>query len=348
MKKIHILKKNFLLLTAMLIISASCLLTGCNSNNQPETKSAFQFLDLGDGTCMIGGIDRTVSNDTEIVIPATSDKGAPVSCIGSKAFENDTSITSVVIPDGVDSISYDAFAGCTALKTVTLPSSLKTISESAFNGCIALDNLVLPSELFEIGAKAFYGCTSLTSLVIPQNVAYIEENAFTNCSGLTSISVTEGNERYYSVDNCLIAKDGIYSSLILGCKTSVIPSDGSVTDIGSYAFTGSSITTISIPSSVTYIGSGAFSGCASLASVTIPDTVTSIGYAAFYGCEKLERIDIPGAIESIGNMAFADCYELTDVYFDNTKSKWEYISDYPFENVTCTVHCSDGNIQVEP
>ena len=59
--------------------------------------------------------------------------------------------------------------------------------------------------------------------------------------------------------------------MIAGCKNSAIPSDGSVTSIGDYAFKGCTrLTSITIPNSVTSIGSRAFSGCSSLTSITLP------------------------------------------------------------------------------
>ena len=77
----------------------------------------------------------------------------------------------------------------------------------------------------------------------------------------------------------------------------MIPSDGSVTSIGAYAFYGcSGLTSITIPSSVTSIGNSAFYNCSGLTSITIPYRVTSIGVYAFYGCSglatvKFERTD---------------------------------------------------------
>ena len=71
----------------------------------------------------------------------------------------------------------------------------------------------------------------------------------------------------------------------------MIPTDGSVTGIGSDAFAYcSSLTTITIPDSVTSIGEYAFDGCSSLTTITIPDSVTSIGSYAFDGCSKLASV----------------------------------------------------------
>ena len=62
--------------------------------------------------------------------------------------------------------------------------------------------------------------------------------------------------------------------LVLGCKSSVIPADGSVTSIGYRAFSGcSGLTSIEIPNSVTSISSYAFEGCSSLTSIEFTGTI---------------------------------------------------------------------------
>ena len=46
---------------------------------------------------------------------------------------SETSVTELIIPDGVTEIGKYAFQGCTQLASVSLPESLKTIGESAFD-----------------------------------------------------------------------------------------------------------------------------------------------------------------------------------------------------------------------
>ena len=166
-------------------------------------------------------------------------------------------------------------------------------------------------------------------------VTSIGKYVFQNCSGLESISVLSGNTKYHSNGNCLIETET--KTLISGCKNSIIPSDGSVTSIGEYAFFGcdsltsvtipdsvtsiggyafaicSSLTSVTIPDSVTYIGDVAFCDCSSLTSVTIPDSVTSIGEYTFNGCSNLTSVTIGNSVTSIGGSAFADCSSLTSV-----------------------------------
>ena len=175
----------------------------------------------------------------------------------------------------------------------------------------------------------------------------IGDSAFEYCSGLTSITVDINNPVYHSVDNCIIETSS--ETLILGCKTSLIPSDGtvtaigerafayciylnsieipnSVTSIGDSAFEGcSSLTSVVIPDSVTTIGDYAFSSCKSLTSIEIPDRVTSIGEGLFSGCSSLTSIEIPDSVTSIGNYAFSGCSSL-EVYYKGTQNEWNEIN----------------------
>ena len=86
-----------------------------------------------------------------------------------------------------------------------------------------------------------------------------------------------------------------------------------VTSIGSYAFLGTGLNSITIPSGVSIINIGTFTNCINLASITIPDGVTSIGVGAFRYCTNLTSMTIPDNVTSIGQYAFSDCTGLTSV-----------------------------------
>ena len=79
-----------------------------------------------------------------------------------------------------------------------------------------------------------------------------------------------------------------------------------VTSIGKHAFSGFSLTEITIPDSVAIIGEYAFYGCTSLTEITSPDSVTSIGDCSFWGCTSLTEITLPDSVTYIGYKAFLD------------------------------------------
>ena len=56
---------------------------------------------------------------------------AGIRVIGSRAFENCTRLTKVVLPEGVEELASNAFAECKGIKEFYLPASLKTIDRTA-------------------------------------------------------------------------------------------------------------------------------------------------------------------------------------------------------------------------
>lgn len=83
----------------------------------------------------------------------------------------------------------------------------------------------------------------------------------------------------------------------------IIPDD--VTVIGSYAFQGTLIGSVSFSPRLNRIGSHAFSYCTSLTgTLTLPETLTYIGDNAFYSCSFTGELHLPNSLEYIDHSAF--------------------------------------------
>lgn len=195
-----------------------------------------------------------------------------------------------------------AFYGCPALTTLELPESIESIGYAAFYGCSALKKLVIPNNVKSIEGSAFYGCSSLTELIIPDNVQYLDEWAFGDCSSLTSLHLGKNLE---SIGYCAFSGCNALPEL-------TIPDN--VQYLGEWAFANcSSLTSLHLSSSIDTIRYYVFGGCNALTELTIPDNVKSIGGSAFRNCNVLKALHLGSELETIGDFAFGYCNELTDL-----------------------------------
>lgn len=105
------------------------------------------------------------------------------------AFQNQTKLVYITIPDSVTSISYRAFYGCRSLQSITIPDSVTSIGTQAFDDCTSLESIIIPDSVTEIGTMAFWGCSGLTSVTMGNGVTEIGALAFTGCTNLTTINV---------------------------------------------------------------------------------------------------------------------------------------------------------------
>jgi hypothetical protein len=91
-----------------------------------------------------------------------------------------------------------------------------------------------------------------------------------------------------------------------------------VTNIGIYAFSATTLSSVTIPNSVTSIGRGAFDYFTNLTSVKIPDSVSSIGGDAFYGCTSLTSVYFQGNAPSAASSLFLYDNHVTAYYLPGT------------------------------
>ena len=103
-----------------------------------------------------------------------------------------SSVTNLVISDGVKSIGEFAFFRCSSLMSVTIPDSITSIGDRAFGDCWSLKSVTIPKSVKSIGNRAFEGCSSLKCVTIPNSVTSVGNGAFSECGELT-IFTDKGN-----------------------------------------------------------------------------------------------------------------------------------------------------------
>ncbi len=80
------------------------------------------------------------SGISSLTIPST------VKSIGSSAIEDCTSLSSLILSEGLESIGGSAFEGCSGLKTLTIPSTVKSILLNAIKNCTNLTEVYCLAE----------------------------------------------------------------------------------------------------------------------------------------------------------------------------------------------------------
>ena len=101
-----------------------------------------------------------------------------VTTFGSLAFVNCSSLSSVTLANGTNTIPTMCFQYCSSIKSISLPNSIITISNYAFYNCSSLTgHITLPSSLVTLGDGAFYN-TNLSSVTLPSNLATIGSDVF--------------------------------------------------------------------------------------------------------------------------------------------------------------------------
>ncbi|MCM1112448.1 MAG: leucine-rich repeat domain-containing protein [Muribaculum sp.] len=101
-----------------------------------------------------------------------------VTVIGEGAFQNNTSVEKVILPDSVEQIKAYAFWGCDNLKSVTLGKGLTAVGDFSFTNCGGLQTMTIPNTVRSIGIQAFASCTKLEDITIPAEVTSIKDDAF--------------------------------------------------------------------------------------------------------------------------------------------------------------------------
>ncbi|MCI8527953.1 MAG: leucine-rich repeat domain-containing protein [Lachnospiraceae bacterium] len=171
--------------------------------------------------------------------------------IGEFSFAR-SSLTALLVPDGVEKIDYGAFYHCDLLEHVTLPDTIMSVEPKAFSytpwvenflsgntgegdflieGGVLIayrgnfSNVTIPDGVRVIAAEVFQGHTEIKSVSFPDSLRVIGEGAFEGCNQLKQINFGQGVEEI---------KDRAFSGISTLLSELSIP--GTVKKLGLQAF----------------------------------------------------------------------------------------------------------------
>ena len=180
------------------------------------------------------------STITKVVVPEGIEK------IGAYAFANLTGLEEIVLPSTLQSIEYGAFYGCSALKTITFSgeNNLQIINQNAFHSC-NLQGTVDLSAACVISDYAFAGNQELEGVTTGDGLLSIGEYAFAGCKKLETVTVTAAKVKYgpYAFTGCKSLKEFYVNAAVLPegmfyeCdEMTTVKIGPDVNDIGEFAF----------------------------------------------------------------------------------------------------------------
>lgn len=251
-----------------------------------------------------------------------------------------TSLTSIELNEGLDSILDYALCSNTSLTEITIPStvnyigsavlfydnSLESINVASGNSAYTSDNgyllsadktqliasiprsgeLTIPSPVETIGAYVFYG-QPITKLSLPNTMRTIDEAAFYFCSKLTDVDWGSGIE---TIDTFAFQRCTSLTKVNLPSTIRTIGLQAFFYDTG--------IKEITLPEGIVRLGAASFNGCTGVSEITVPGSLRVIEPAAFYECTALKNVILSEGLQETGQMMFAYCSALDSVAFPST------------------------------
>ena len=243
------------------------------------------------------------------------------------------------IPISVKSICYSAFLLCTSLTDVIIANGVTSIGHEAFSYCTSLTSVTIPDSVTSIGHYAFSDCESLKDIYYTGTQD--EWNNITIGDGninLTNATIHYNFETEPSNKQTGSCGDNVTYSLDTETGVLTISGTGKMKDYSgedSPFYQNSNIKSVIIENGVTSIGNLAFSSCNSLIEVSLPSSIISLGVSAFSGCENLMSISIPANVADIQSIAFAGCKKLTSIEVDSNNENYSSINGVLFDkNIT--------------
>ncbi|MBR5957139.1 MAG: leucine-rich repeat domain-containing protein, partial [Salinivirgaceae bacterium] len=210
---------------------------------------------------------------------------------------------------------------------------------SAFYNCSNLSALLIPNSVAVIGSQAFYYNLTLFCAAQRKPDGWADDWQ-SDCIvswGFSEIPLY-GYADKDDVNKTLTitSYNGTETEVTIPATLKIGDDDYAVTAIGDNAFAGKSIDKVSFAAScqIITIGEYAFSGC-SMTSITLPESLITIGDFAFSGCSSLTTLTIPKNVaELYPYYTLSYCSSLQEIIVDAGNTKFSSDGGVLYEGTT--------------
>ena len=280
-----------------------------------------------DGSASYCDVDGVLFNAdaTELILYPAAKEGtfqvpASVVKISDRAFQNASGLTAITFADGsaLKSIGNNAFEGCSVITSITLPEGVETIGDAAFKKCTSLETLTLSKSLRNFNGAMIEYCSSVKAIYVEgESDCFFSDNGVLYSADKTELIIypakREG-ESYTVLASAVVIEDrAFYGNSIL---TTVTLPEG-LKEIGEYAFGMTSLTSVSIPGTVELIDSWAFTNSYDIEELSFAQDGTEklvVNRYAFQGIAD-ESVKLPARLAYLGNYAFSHAENLAEIEF---------------------------------
>ena len=263
--------------------------------------------------------------------------------INDELFNGCSNLTSIILPDMLNSIGCLSFNECSSLSTITIPNVVESIGDMAFNGCTSLKYILCTNTTPPTLGISPFDNTNNCVIYVPEEsiddyitawpeyaerIEKIPGAIATDISNKTLMKIARANK--------WVNANATGMTILDIEKITKIPEDILLIDQLSYfnefekfinvktieesAFHNcTKLYSIILPESLTVIDNNAFNNCVELVRIKIPKNVTVLENNIFFGCVKLETVIIETQnINKIEKQLFDSCVSLTSVTMPTT------------------------------
>ena len=271
-----------------------------------------------------------------------------VKSVGRNGLQN-TKISSILLPDSIESMGMVSLGSCHNLTTLKLPANLKKISEFFVTDCPSLKTIYVGAKVTEVDIAGFANLQG-TSILFSGNAPTFHAESFRNASvkvyypkddptwtesvrqnyaanGITWIAYDPNDPNNLPNPDASIPGDSTSDSIIgngwtyaLEVSELYVYPECNTQEIYDFVTSGQlgPIRSVIIEGGFTEIPDSMFAGMSELEAVQLWDGITIIGPYAFADCTALRYVGLSSGLTSIETGAFFNAAALESIVIPDT------------------------------